>query len=356
MFSKEEIKSYDKLSDLDKKKFQKKAHSNDLNYLASYAIESGQINLIDIEELKSRIDAGSGPGYNKNYLNAFVAMVCGIFIGATVFFGWNESKKNHESHYESFNSLPETPVKEEPTTLANTTVAEDQKSEYHKEHFSISHSAEMLLNEIELPETIESKSVTTLNQNTNENGISTENEEINLRYLPNAPVIYIKDLKVANYNLYYFKNNHTIDLQNGLSAEFSNKYERENGVMTKNPDNNYYAHVMIKDAITYFSNRNYNASVGLLDLLYKYNPKDVNCQFYIAMSYYYLGNYNRAILFFDEVLDNDLNIFEQEAEFYKAVCLNNTGQKEETKTQLRSIAERKGFYAERANELLKKQE
>ncbi len=342
MLNTNDIKNYTALSELEKKKLQQKFHEDDLSYLASHAIESNSISLADIEELHSRIDLKTKTGFTKTYLNTFVALVCGIFIGATVFFAWFENKRNHDAHYEAINTEKTLGKTIQPEAITEVTVVEKAKTGYHKEHFSINHSAEQIESELALPETIETKSVTGITTQIN------ENIEINLRYLPNAPVIFIKDLKVANYNLYYFKNNQSIDLQTGLSAEFANKTEKENAILTKNPNENYYAHQIIKDGIINFSAKNYSGCIDLLGLLYKHNKRDVNAQFYIAMSYYYLGNYDKSKLFFDEVLDNDINIFEQESEFYKAMCLFNAGQKGEAASLLRSISERKCYFTPNA--------
>ena len=58
---------------------------------------------------------------------------------------------------------------------------------------------------------------------------------------------------------------------------------------------------------------------------------------------------------FNKNLDNGINIFHQESEFYEAMCLLKTNQIELAKAQLQRIADNNGFYSIRAMEVLSKQ-
>jgi len=89
-------------------------------------------------------------------------------------------------------------------------------------------------------------------------------------------------------------------------------------------------------------------------VLLKLDKTDVNANFYSGMSFYFLGKFNKALSYFDNVIQNPNNIFDQEAEFYKAICLKKAGQTTEAETLFRKIISDNGFYANRALEELKK--
>lgn len=340
---------YKNLSDKEKRELQERFHKSDLTYFSSFAFEANAIKTEDLEELNKAIDKrvyGNSFGFN---LNVFIALALGIFIGCSVFFVWSEKNKTFASHYENINSTNQLAIatltlpQPESTTINN----ESQKPEI-KEHFSISESGEQL-NLLSPMEDIEIKDINSIDvKSTTPN----ESEEL-LNYIPNASVIFIHDLKVANYKGYYFKNSNNIDIrENGLSAQFANKEEATNNLNKRLQDRDYYAHEIIKDAMRFFNKKQYTASVELLDLLKGYNKDDVNTQFYLGMSYYYLGNYSQAINCFEKATTNDINIFLQESEFYSALCLKKSGKTSEANELLKKIVNKKLFYANRAAEEL----
>ena len=75
---------------------------------------------------------------------------------------------------------------------------------------------------VNIPEMLPSKSISLP---TTEN----KEEEIVFAFTPNAPVIFINNLKVTNYRLYYFKQSDAINLSinSGVSAQYNSKTEIE---------------------------------------------------------------------------------------------------------------------------------
>lgn len=333
--------NYSMLSESEKAKVQKRFHEDDLSYYSSYAVENGLLKETDINELLLRIDKRSGNSFFQG--PGILVVLSAVFLGLTVFFMVYENSKTHPSQYQVFRE----PIQ----NLNNISlmIPEDMepvdkvKPEYHREHFSIQHSGE----QITIKETDENMPVKEITQL--EVPVATVNEEPLLNYIPNAPVIFIKDLKVANYKSYYFKNNQSIDVFNtGVSAQFENKNEIQNNLLNKINERNVYAHEIIKEAMINFEDKDYGNCIASLELLLNYNKHDVNALFYSGMSFFYLGNYHKAQYYFDETLNNDINVFQQEAEFYKALCLLRNKKPEEAKALLSSIVAKKMFYSKRA--------
>jgi tetratricopeptide (TPR) repeat protein len=103
-----------------------------------------------------------------------------------------------------------------------------------------------------------------------------------------------------------------------------------------------------------FDSKEYTGCIEELNLLYDYNKDDANAQFYLGLCYYQLGKYSLAQSFFNKNLDNTINIFHQESEFYEAFCMLKTNQTELATAQLQRIVVNKGFYSDRAKEALSK--
>jgi len=217
-----------------------------------------------------------------------------------------------------------------------------------KEHFNISESGEKL-NALPEMENMTFKDIYPVDV---KSPPFTTTEEM-LNYIPNASVIFIHDLKIANYTNYYFKNSENIDIRdNSLSPQFANK--EESGSLSKQlQDRDYYAHEIIKDAMEAFNKKQFTVCIDLLDLLHGYNKNDTNAQFYLGMCFYHLGDYNKALKYFTSASDNNINIFLLEAEFYTALCYKNTNKINEANELFKQIINKNLFYAKRAAEELK---
>jgi tetratricopeptide (TPR) repeat protein len=154
--------------------------------------------------------------------------------------------------------------------------------------------------------------------------------------------------------VYYFKNNQPFELVNGgLGAEFEEASIFKSLKAENKAENKLTADILLREAVESFSNQNYAACVADFEILLKINKADVNALFYSGMSFYFLNKKEKAIEFFNDVLENKNNIFHQEAEFYKALALVEVDNNLEAAQLLKKIVEAKGFYAQRAKELLK---
>jgi tetratricopeptide (TPR) repeat protein len=228
-------------------------------------------------------------------------------------------------------------------------VPENKKDKKYQEHFEISSKDNHFTEDMTIEE-LPTKPISIVNNTT-----SIEPTEDLLRLLPNASIIYIYDLKVTQYQKLYFKKMKPFVLEvNGLSAQFENSDEYKSYLKDKSFNNNYTLDMLLKDALKLFNKQKHKQAFTLFNELLNYNSNDPNAFFYSGMCQYYTGNNEDAIARFNNVIDNENNVFHQEAEWYKALCLSKQkSNKEAAITLLTKINNQKGFYAIQAGEKLK---
>lgn len=337
---------YENLTETEKQEIQLKFHADDLSYLASYSYESGLLNESDINDLHQSINKKLKIK-DKPWLNTFIILMCSTFIATNVVFIHYQNKQTHSSVNnsiirETLNSIPA--VKEVPSSI-NTAIP--LRTYSTEENFVVS-ELEKEAEQAEIFEDAEIKDIRSLVVKTPE-----FSAEEHLNYIPNAPFIYLYNLKIADYSTLYFYNKRGIDIRNnGISAAYSNKEEINESKSSIYSDENYYAHEIISDAMQAFNKKQFANCIELLDLLLEINSDDVNIIFYKGMCSLYLKKHKQAIMYFDLAINNHVNVFLEEAQFYKAIALKFTN-KDEAKSALLNIKKQKSFYSERAEEELK---
>jgi len=78
--------------------------------------------------------------------------------------------------------------------------------------------------------------------------------------------------------------------------------------------------------------------------------------FYSGVAYQELGEYNRAISSFSEVIHHGDNLLVEQSEWYIGLCYLKVDERQKALEQFRWIASRKGFYGEQSSKLLKQLE
>lgn len=324
-----------------------KNQPDDLDYLSSLAFENFGVDETEINFLKNKIDLKTRSS-SMPYRTIFVSISIGLFIGVSVFFVIFQKQKNHPS-VAILNGEMELPKLSSEPIIKTDSMLTHLKSDIVpklEEHFTNSKNNQADFREIESPEVLHSK-------NLNLDAVETTDEtDIILEFIPNAPTIFIQNLKVTNYRSYYFKRNESVSLlvNNGLSAQYENNSKIEKSILSKT--DSYLAHKIIQNAMRLFAVKKTQSCIDELNLLYDFNSSDANAQFYLGMCYYQLGKYKFAINFFNQNLDNENNIFHQESEFYQALSYLNTKDSDKGIYILSSIIKNKGFYSKRAQETL----
>lgn len=168
-----------------------------------------------------------------------------------------------------------------------------------------------------------------------------------------ANVIYIYDLKVSDYNKLYFD----FSKQDLFASHTNTAASRENRNSAADEfgpeEHRMPADRILKEGLAAFNRQDFGKAIADFSLLTGNNPDDVNAHFYAALSYYNINKVNKAIDELNAVLKNSNEAFRPEAQWYLALVMLKTSDKEKAKGMLETIAGEKGFYAKKAKEKLK---
>ena len=107
-------------------------------------------------------------------------------------------------------------------------------------------------------------------------------------------------------------------------------------------------------ALQKYENKDYTEALNLFGQVISNDPNNVASHFYSGVSLQETGKYNMAIKEYETVIFNKDNLFTEQAEWYTGLCLLQTNENKKAHKQFKKIALSKGFYQQKATELLKK--
>jgi tetratricopeptide (TPR) repeat protein len=162
-----------------------------------------------------------------------------------------------------------------------------------------------------------------------EKGNLTDRQRKLIELLPNAPSIYLYDLKVTEYQKLY--------------------YQPDGNVLTVNDT---AVPALISQAMKNFFNQHFELTIAKLQPLLRINKDDPNALFYTGAAYYYQKNYPQALIMLNRIGNLSNNAFRQDAYWYKALCFIDLHKTNEAKILLQHIADAQGFYTEEAKKQL----
>ncbi|MBA2613713.1 MAG: tetratricopeptide repeat protein [Bacteroidetes bacterium] len=330
-----------------------KSNTDDLDYLAQLGFEKISISDLDLKDLDSKIKKRVF-SYNNGLYFGFISLIIGVFIGVSLFFMVANKPVIYSSNAPNKILNDTMPVKK---PISETAILLDTVKVF-KENFvnpraAIKNSldtASIAYNSI-----IDSVSMIPAKPINVESILDDKMNESKLKYISNAPVVYIHDLKVTNYTTLYFKKNQYVKLPaNGaLPVSFANKDDLNKNTNSLKQSADYYLHEEFSGALLLFKKGYYDQCVYALKNIAAYNDEDINCNFYSGMCYYYKKNYAKAIEFFDKCIESVNNTFLQEAMYYNAMALYESGDKETAISKFKVIADEGEFYSEKAKKYLK---
>jgi hypothetical protein len=167
----------------------------------------------------------------------------------------------------------------------------------------------------------------------------------------NAQVGFIVDLKVTEYDTYYATPVEVRELRlTGTPA----KYETEDGLgdskeeKDEEPVRLVPADQFLREGLLAFRDGRYGKCISKMEVLLDKNPNDINALFYTAVSYVKLEMYSKAIPLLDQIIDAENNVFDEEAEWYKALALEGNGDDAAAQELFKKISADGGFYAKQA--------
>lgn len=109
----------------------------------------------------------------------------------------------------------------------------------------------------------------------------------------------------------------------------------------------------LDNAMKKFKSTYYSAALADYEIILQQYPGDLNALFYGGLCNYHLKKYDKAILNLDQVINDKVDVFFEEAEWYKALSLADASRKDEAKTLLEKIEKSGGFYKKDAAKKLK---
>jgi len=135
-----------------------------------------------------------------------------------------------------------------------------------------------------------------------------------------------------------------------IYQKFYTKYEIAGTVRSANlNENKTFALALQK-----YENKDYTEALNLFGQVISNDPNNVASHFYSGVSLQETGKYNMAIKEYETVIFNKDNLFTEQAEWYTGLCLLQTNENKKAHKQFKKIALSKGFYQQKATELLKK--
>ncbi|MEO6303432.1 MAG: tetratricopeptide repeat protein [Bacteroidia bacterium] len=329
-----------------------KNNMDDLEYLSQLGFEKVPISDADLKDLNSNIKKRVF-SYNNGLYFGFISLIVGVFMGVSLFFMVDNRPVIFASNTPNKILNDTLPVKKE---IAQKTIVLDTINVL-KENFinPLAHSkvttylstvasVSVLDTAIEIPS--KPIDISMIVENINES---------KLKYIVNAPIVYIHDLKVTNYTSLYFKKNQYIKfpIKDGLPVSYANKdeYAKNRSGLKQSAD--YFLHEEFSDALLSFKKKNYDQCLYALNIISSYNDADLNCNFYSGMCYYYKKNYPKAVEFFERCINSPNNSFLQEAMYYNALAMYEGGDKQTAIEKFKLIADEGEFYSEKAKTFLK---
>lgn len=177
-----------------------------------------------------------------------------------------------------------------------------------------------------------------------------EEPVVNQEY--NAPVRYIYDMKVTDYERFYFKEITEFSKPGtNVAPQFESRLNKN--MEGDNLERTIKSTDILNKGLMYFKDENFRRANEQFALLIDLNKNDVNALFYSAIAHYRLDKNDRCIEYLDRVLLSPNNVFHPESQWYKALALLKKKENEKAREVLNEIVKSKGFYAKQAKEKLK---
>lgn len=168
-----------------------------------------------------------------------------------------------------------------------------------------------------------------------------------------SDIIYIYDLKVADYSHLYFGKPAREESwnKNHVPVNRENKWaEKEEADLEMN---NEPSDKVLKHGLFELSKQEYSEALGAFNTLLEKNQEDVNALFYSALCYHAIGQEEMAQQRLQHLRTNNDRSFAPEADWQLALVYLKRGDKQSAKELLHQIQSENGFYAKKAQEKLK---
>jgi tetratricopeptide (TPR) repeat protein len=367
--SQEEIENYisANLSEKEKYEIELKAQSSDLDFDALEAFEQNPEKLIEFNNIKAQISTN----FFKTTSNLRYFIITGIAATITIFFIFYADIFTTENNNKSMlatNSLTEekeNTIIQDDSGIAQELFIEDTPKEISGEKALEEFKSEDL--DFSEAETGNSIDIVTKSSDKYKNGyydssvirlLQKEAETLSpiddiskkdkIAFAYNSQIKYLIHYKIVDYSVFNRENKSLEDRTIGLDARYSNdgdEIQETQTLVDKDLNLSYFTY--LEKAILKYDKKEYTESISMFNTILEQYPNDLNAIFYKAMSYYQLEKYEKAIKYYNKSIESELNIFNQESEYYKALSLLHTNKDEGIKL-LQIISNDALFYSQKA--------
>lgn len=311
---------------------------DDLDYLAELGFEALPTTDPEVDALRRDVAVLNGGNGISTYL------ILAAFVCVNVFF----ARYNREVVYPTYADKPDLQVvRESADSLPETLLDEVLVLPERRPAKPIKNTGLETTDTLATHDTV---NVITLIPKVGTESLPLSNQHPRLKPLLNSEISFIHDLKVSDYRRLYFKRSINNDLP-GVPAAFAQKQTESGRRLKQNAE--IYLHTEFREALLLFKKQRWNECAYKLQQIAYYNKEDVNCSFYLGMCLYERKNYVMAITHFETCLQSSNNAFAEEAKFYKALCLHESGNSEAANALFVQIKEAGGFYSGRAETYLR---
>jgi hypothetical protein len=149
---------------------------------------------------------------------------------------------------------------------------------------------------------------------------------------------------ILMFSLYFFINNQNSNQQ--LFEQYYNADEVYLNTRSGAPSSTD----VLEQGLLLFENDQYQESIDYFEQL----PTSVTAIYYSGVAHMEIGEYEVAEFKFDQVISDYLNVFYDQAQWYKALCLLKQNKNKNANLILQNIAKSDSYYKNQAEELARK--
>jgi len=137
--------------------------------------------------------------------------------------------------------------------------------------------------------------------------------------------------------------------QNSSADNLYKQYYQTDEIFLNTRSGNSEITDILEQGLILFENDKYEESINYFQQL----PKSITATYYSGVAHMELGEYDVATYKFDQVIDDYLNVFYDQAKWYKGLCLVKQDKRKDASIILLDISKSNSYYKQQATELLK---
>ena len=167
------------------------------------------------------------------------------------------------------------------------------------------------------------------------------------------------DLTVVDYTRLRTQPSFDLNLSDftGVEPSFENDDSKRNVTKTSSMEPASAQQIpyvdFLRNAMKKFSTKMYGSALADYEVILKQYPGDLNALFYGGLCNYHLHKNDAALDYLNKVIADKVDVFYEEAEWYKSLVLIQASRESDAKILLEKIVKNDGFYKTKAEKKLK---